>query len=661
MTKKISPFLWTDACHASFLQLKEALVSAPILALPDFHLQFHLYVDASNEGIGMILGQIQNNREVAIAYGGRKLNPAERNYSATEREALAVVAAIKHFQPYLYGRPFIVHTDHNALRWLMNVKDPTGRLARWSLFLQQYDFEIQHRAGKNNANADGLSRRPYGSTIAAIDLPGLQITKVYDMQRKDPDLSDIILYLEDQKVLWEHHVRPPLRTIEDYYLDDNGLLCHLWTPTGRGKSGIRSQLVIPSALRHEILTLGHNDVTAGHMGTFKTYEKLRLHYYWRGMFNDVQHWCRTCVHCAMKKRPRAINKAPLLPIPVENAFERVGVDCVGPFSVSKSGNRYIVVFSDYLTKWPVAFAAPTIDAHVITKLFVHEMIGRHGAPRTLLSDRGQNFLSKLLKEIFCLVNTEKVFTTSYHPQTDGLVERLNGTLVQSLSQYVSSDQKDWDEHLPSVLLAYRVSPSEVTGDSPFFLLYGREPRLPMDVSLLPPKDLSASIADHRARVVEHLETAQEVARANIQRAQQRMKLLYDQTSNFPEYDLGQQVWVYSPKTKRGLSKKLRHLWHGPMRIYQKFAPVTHKVKLPNNSRIATTIHINRMKPYYDPASRPISPPEEDDPSEPYLDETELPDDSYLIPLTSSSTEDNAQVPMELTDPNSEGCSNDTSS
>ena len=137
-----------------------------------------------------------------------------------------------------------------------------------------------------------------------------------------------------------------------------------------------------------------------------------------------------------------------------------------------------------------------------------------------------------------------------------------------------------------------------------------------------------------------------------------MKLLYDQSSNFPEYDLGQQVWVYSPKTKRGLSNKLRHLWHGPMRIYKKLSPVTYKVKLPTNSRIATTIHINRMKPYYDPASRPISPPEEDDPYEPYLDETELPDDSFDLP---TSTEDNAQVPMELTDPNSEGSSDDTSS
>ena len=108
-------------------------------------------------------------------------------------------------------------------------------MTRSSLFLQQYDFEIQNRAGKNNANADGLSRRPYCYTTAAIDLLGLQISKVYDMQRKDPDLSDIILYLEDQKVLWEHHVRPPLRTIEDYYLDDKWPLMPFMDPYRSGK------------------------------------------------------------------------------------------------------------------------------------------------------------------------------------------------------------------------------------------------------------------------------------------------------------------------------------------------------------------------------------------------------------------------------------------
>ena len=270
-------------------------------------------------------------------------------------------------------------------------------------------------------------------------------------------------------------------------MDENGNLCHLWTPTGRRRTTPRSQLFVPAALKHEVLLAGHDDATAGHLGIFKTYEKLRARYYWRGMFQDIQHWCRSCVHCAMKKGPRARRKAPLVPIPVEGAFDRVAVDCVGPLPLSKSGNRYLVVFSDYLTRWPEAFAVPSIDAPVIAKLFVNEIIGRHGSPRTLLSDKGQNFMSRLIHEVCKIVNTEKVNT---------------------------------------ILLAYRVSPSEITGESPFYLLYGREARLPLDVSLLAPApaDLSPSIAEHRARIVQQIEEAQELAKTNIQLAQQRMKL-----------------------------------------------------------------------------------------------------------------------------------------
>ena len=159
LTSKNVKFSWTPACQQSFDTLKQALVSAPILAYPDFRLPFHLYVDASQIGIGLTLGQIVDGKEVAIAYAGQDLNPAERNYSATEREALAVIDGIKRFQSYLQDTKFTIHTDHNALKWLMSLNDPRGRLARWTMLIQQFDFDIVHRPGTANSNADSLSRR----------------------------------------------------------------------------------------------------------------------------------------------------------------------------------------------------------------------------------------------------------------------------------------------------------------------------------------------------------------------------------------------------------------------------------------------------------------------------------------------------------------------
>ena len=486
LTKKGLKFQWTNECQAAFDLLKTALTQAPILAYPDFTLPFDLYVDASDDALGMVLGQIQNGREVVIAYSGRKLLPAEKNYGVTEREALAAVAGVKYFQPYLYGRKFTIYTDHNAVRWLMNIREPTGRLARWALLLQQYDFEIVHRSGKSNGNADALSRREYYSVLAALDTSGVQTDRIKDLQRKDPALADIIEYLEFEDLPEDSKAaKKLLYTIEQYYLDPDGILCHIWIPGGKRVPTPRSQLVVPSSLRHEVLINAHDLPTGGHLGVNKTYAKLRDRYFWPKMYMDVQHWCLSCEHCAKKKSPKQRQTAPLLPIPVEAPFEKVSCDISGPWPVTHNNNRYILVFVDMCTKWTEAFAIPNIEAKTVAEIFVNEIVSRHGAPRVLLSDRGSNFLSSLFREVCFLMNTEKIFTSGYRPQTNGLVERFNGTLAQSLSMYVSSNQKDWDEHLNSVLFAYRVPPSEVTGESPFYMLYGREPLLPMDTALLP--------------------------------------------------------------------------------------------------------------------------------------------------------------------------------
>ena len=185
------------------------------------------------------------------------------------------------------------------------------------------------------------------------------------------------------------------------------------------------------------------------------------------MFKNIEHWCHSCIGCAIKKIPRGKRKAPLLPIPVEGAFDRVAVDALGPFPATNDGNRYILVFSDYYTRLPEAFAVPSIDAPRVANILVNDILARHDSPRTLLSDRGSNFLSSVVKEVCKIMDTRKTQTTAYHPQTDGLVEHFNGTLEEGLSMYVSTHQTDWDQHLPMILFAYRVSPNATTGESPF--------------------------------------------------------------------------------------------------------------------------------------------------------------------------------------------------
>ena len=612
--------------------------------------------------MGYVLGQFLDGKEHVIAYGGCELSHAETHYSTTEREALAVVDGIKRYQPYLSGKKFYVHTDHGSLSWLMSVKDPTGRLARWALRLQQYDFDIIHRPWVANGNADALSRCRYSSTVSSppltsIDFPVAVLggscpppNILYDLQRKDPDLAAIIAYLESSELPEsDSKARALLLSIDSFYLDSNGIFCHLWSPGKRRVKSLCTQVVIPSSLRYELLVALHDDPTAGHLGPDKTYEKVCLRYYWTGMYKDIEHWCHSCIDCAMKKTPRNKSKAPLLPIPIEGAFDRLAVDILGPFPVSDNGNRYIAGFSDYYTRWPEAFALPSTEAPRIAQLLVDEILSRHGAPRTLLSDRGPNFLSYIVKEVCKLMNTRKANTTAYHPQTDGLVERFNGTLAEGLSMYVSGNQKDWDRHLPLVLFAYRVSPHASTRESPFYLLYGRESRLPIDASLLLPSSshLSSSVAEHHARIVQNLEHAQHLISANTQLAQQKMKEQYDRTSKPVPFDIGCKVWVYTPKSKKGLSKKLMHNYHGPYRIVARLSPVHFRLRTMDNRPVAVPVHANRMKPYFDPNDRPIDPPSDlNDGFE--LSESDLPNDSYAEVI--SSTEPQITRPEDVHPP-----------
>lgn len=449
----------------------------------------------------------------------------------------------------------------------MNIKDPAGRLTRWSLTLQEYDITIQHRPDKAHQNADALSRIP---PVASASVKNSEDEVTYkrsyqdvrDRQRSDPYISSIITYLENGELPESlSRARETVILSNDYELAQNGLLYHLWQPgSQRRRKLLRRQLVIPRSLIDEVLYACHDDLTAGHLSFQKTYDKVQARFYWKGMYSDVESWCRSCVDCATKKSPKNRPKAPLNPIPiVEAPFHRVAVDVLGPFPPTYNSNKYIIVFSDYLTRWPEVVAVNNAGAKTATKAFVKEIVCRHGAPRELLSDNGKNFRSNLMKEICKLTNTKKTFTTAYHPETDSLVDRFNGTLT-SISMYVSVHQRDWDTFLPYIMFAYRTSIHESTRETPFLLTHGRAPVLPTEAVLCPSTLSYASADDYKEDIKQRLQEAFSLVKNNIQKAQQRQKEYHGRKSKENYFSEGDKVWLFTPSTTPGLSPKLSHNW-----------------------------------------------------------------------------------------------------
>ena len=573
LTKKDVPFLWTEKCQEAFCELKRLLTESPLLVYPDFTKPFVLETDASGAGLGAVLAQKRGDGSTRpIAYASRSLQPHEKNYGITELEGLGVVWAVKHFRPYLYGHSCEVYTDHSALTSLLNTPQPSGKLARWGMAIQELDLKIRHRSGRSNSNADALSRVPLplgedlpaGETdgvIAALE-PGEDFNHgdLPTQQREDPDLADVIKYLATGILPQdEGKARTLVLSSSQYALEDDVLY--------KVEPDSTLRVVPPESQRESLFRDAHAGVFGAHLSDVKVHSELRRHYWWKGMRGDITRWTRGCLVCQSHSPGRAVH-APLTPISVNGPFDRVGVDVI-QFPRSYLGNQYAVVFMDYLTKWPEVYPTPDQSATTIANLLVREIVSRHGVPSELLSDRGQAFLSGLLKEVEQLLGYKKVNTSAYHPQTDGLVKRFNRTLTAMLAKTVERGGKDWDQRLPFVLFAYRASQQQSTLESPFFLLYGRDPRLPTDLVMCPEKTRKAvNLKEYGAELASQMAEAWELARQCIRKAQKRQKDVYDRKVRPPNFKVGDRVFLFKPADKTGPLRKFARPYHGPFRVVE---------------------------------------------------------------------------------------------
>ena len=620
LTRKGVPFVWGSDQQSSFDTHKACLLCAPILGFPTEDDRFVLDTDASLFAIGGVLSQIQNEEEVVIAYASRSLRLSQRRYCTTRREMLAAVVICTHFRSYLRGSQFTLRTDHSSLRWLQKFKNEDGMLARWYLLLCQFSVAFEYRPGSLHNNADGMSRqcgqckRP-DCPVSAADLPTIDTdaqsllldqpfatSEMGDSMDADllPELSgetwvasalldeltvdlpatgvgdDLVSDTTSDKILqtvrsWvESGVAPPwlecaglspeLRSwrlqVGNIKIDSEGRLWRRRSPPAVG-----SQLVVPVKKRREFIREFHDSLFAGHLGITRTVYRLLDRVYWPGLRGDIQTYIKSCTVCIARKSP-CPRKVPMGHVNVGHRWERVAMDLLDMSVTTTRGNRYVLVMVDCFTRWTEAFPLPDKTAQSVADAFFNQVVWRFGMPTVIHSDQGREFENKIMQEICLLGGSHKTKTTPYHPESDGMVERFNRTLLMMLAMFAGKNRDDWDDLLPAVMMAYRSSVHESTGFSPYRLMFGEECTLPMDIGL-PTEQLQSPdeiTSPYAVWVRDALEEAYEQVRLHSGQVVQRQKRLYDRRAVKRTFTVGDWVMRYYAPAKKC---KLDSAWIGP--------------------------------------------------------------------------------------------------
>lgn len=445
---------WNDTAIQAFDDLKSAMIQAPVLKTPDFAKLFSVQCDASDTCISGVLSQKddETNGDRPIAFVSRKLRGAEINYTTTEKECLAVVFSIEKFNQYIEGLQFEVITDHSALLWLLNQKEVKGRLARWIMRIQQYDFVVKHVKGKNNIVPDAISRFPT-ENLALIDISTTPIDPTYEklkskIQKSPQKFSNYKII--DDKIFIKLKKNPKCTEFE-------------------------YKLFVPETMRTKVIQECHDDKLASHFGAFKTTRRILQRYYWPGIVNDVKSYVKQC-HVCLQSKSQTKKKFGLMGKmkTATRPWQVVSMDLMGPFVRSSNGNEFLFVACDYFTKSPIIVPIRKATAKKICDIVENQIFLEHSVPSTVICDNGSQFTSKLFKQLLVDYDVPQIFYNCvYHPQNNP-TERQNKVIGAAIRSYVNDNHKKWDQNIKKIETAMRTATNIVTGYTPFYLDRGRE-------------------------------------------------------------------------------------------------------------------------------------------------------------------------------------------
>jgi transposase InsO family protein len=570
-----------------------------------------------------------------ISFFSRLFSKTQLKYSVSERECLALVEAIKHYKHFLSIGHFLVFTDHSALVALFSPRSKIaeGRLARWQMVLQAFDFSIYHRPGKLNVVPDTLSRAPVlssdgsimdmdcssGSSVSLSCLSSSSdsndhvarvsalttslgpsetsfIDRIRSEQMLDSDLRPLIIFLRDTKLPVDPILANDLlEKARSYTLSFDGML--LFRPAIYSDTNYPHRLVVPASLRRELIIFFHAPPLIGaHLGFRKVYDKLQRRFFWVHMFSDVKKFLAACETCQRVKSPHLRPPgAPLQPLSVLGPFERVAIDFIGPLPTSHHGNRFALNFTDTFTRWAECYPSPDATAHA-TALALFDWCCHYGCPSILMSDHGSHFQNHVIKLLSELWGFTQFMSAAYSPQSNGLVERFNATLEDMIRSYALETGSLWDECIPAVLFAYRTSFHSTLNTSPDVVTFGFPLRLPIDVQiesyLRSHKASSSTAPSYLFDQNKALLLARDLARAQIEKNKLEYEDRYNQSHRSLSFNIGDFVWFLDPSRTHKFSPR----WIGPYRIYGKPSATQYQISDSTGKPRPNPVDIRHLKP-----------------------------------------------------------------
>lgn len=584
LLKRDTPWVWGESQMRAFNTLKNELMRKPILSLYDPKAITEVHTDACKIGVAGILMQRDDNGTLKpVAYFSRQTTLDEQHMTSYELETLAVVASLLRFRVYLIGITFRIFTDCNSLRATFLKRDLIPRVARWWIYMQEFDYSVEYRPGKSMAYVDALSRNPpsnsnFTESVNKVDVGGSDWLST--VQSSDSEIQRKISILSDPK-------SDEVADVVQNYVVRNK---KLYRKTDDGE-----RWVVPKGVRWQILKQCHDDI--GHFAFDKTYAKIKESYWFSKMKRFVRKYVDSCLECTYSKESG--KKRPLLhPIPkIDTPFGTIHIDHVGPFVKSSKGNTHILVIIDAYTKFIVLRPVKSTKTSIVVDR-LREYFSIFGVPKRIISDRGSCFTSSKFKAYIDELGTKHILNAVATPRANGQVERYNRTLLDALTaKCLGQDERKWDLSVPDVQWGLNNTHNKGIGTTPAQALFGTS--LTGTAESRIKAYLDNEHIDHGRTVDEVRETINK----HITDYQEKQKVAYNKRASIPpKFNVGDLVSVKREIPSSGQSRKLVPKYQGPYRVtaclgndrYQvEDTPLTKKC----NRKYSAVVAVDKLKPW----------------------------------------------------------------